>query len=79
MKPFDTSIHNKVEIVIEIRIIRPPIVGVPFLVSRCDAGPSLRIGWPLPCFERSQAMNFGPISSAMTSAVITAAPLRKVM
>ena len=27
------------------------MVGVPFLVSRCEAGPSARIGWPLPCFE----------------------------
>ena len=25
------------------------MVGVPFLVTRCDCGPSVRIGWPLPC------------------------------
>ena len=31
------------------RIISPPMVGVPFLVTRCDCGPSVRIGWPLPC------------------------------
>ena len=41
------------------RIIRPPIVGVPFLVRRCEAGPSARIGWPLPCLRRSAEMTAG--------------------
>ena len=30
------------------------MVGVPFLVRRCEAGPSARIGWPLPCFRRKR-------------------------
>ena len=30
------------------------MVGVPFLVSRCDCGPSVRIGWPLPCLRRKR-------------------------
>ena len=35
------------------------MVGVPFLVRRCEAGPSARIGWPLPCFRRNAEMIVG--------------------
>ena len=40
--------HSSVETTMPDRIISPPMVGVPFLVTRCDCGPSVRIGWPLP-------------------------------
>ena len=61
---------------IAVRIISPPIVGVPRL-ARCVCGPSARIGWPLPWRTRSQPMNFGPMISPISSAVATAAPVRK--
>ena len=35
------------------------MVGVPFLVNRCEAGPSARIGWPLPCLKRNAEMITG--------------------
>ena len=57
----------------------PPMVGVPFLVSRCDGGPSSRIGWPLPCLMRSAAMIRGPKKKTKNSAVAVAPPVRKVM
>ena len=60
------------------RIISPPIVGVPRLVSRWEAGPSSRIGCPLPCFDRSQSIIRGPMTKPMNSAVIIAAPERKL-
>ena len=45
------------------------MVGVPFLVSRCDCGPSVRIGWPLPCLSRSAAMIVGPKKNTKNKAV----------
>ena len=60
-----------------VRIISPPIVGVPRL-ARWLCGPSLRIGWPLPWRTRSQPMNFGPMIRPMINAVATAAPVRNV-
>ena len=61
------------------RIISPPMVGVPALAMMCDCGPSLRIGWPLPCRMRSSAMMRGPNRNTNSSAVTTAPPVRKVM
>ena len=55
------------------------MVGVPVLVSRCDGGPSARIGWPLPCLMRSMSMIRLPNRNTNTSAVTTAPPVRKVM
>ena len=52
------------------RIISPPMVGVPALVTRCDFGPSARIGWPLPCRSRRWSMIHGPNMNTKTSAVI---------
>ena len=74
----EKSIQSSIETVIEVRIISPPMVGVPRL-ARWVSGPSSRIGWPLPWRTRSQPMNFGPISRPSKSAVKTAAPARKVM
>ena len=54
------------------------MVGVPCLVSRWLGGPSSRIGWPSPCLALSQAIMGGPSTKEMISAVMTAAPLRKV-
>ena len=34
------------------RIISPPMVGVPCFLDMWLAGPSSRIGWPLPCLKR---------------------------
>ena len=39
--------------------ISPPIVGVP-VFTRCDCGPSSRIGCPLPCLSRSMEIIPGP-------------------
>ena len=59
-------------------IISPPMVGVPFF-ARCDCGPSARIGWPLPCLIRSEAMIDGPKKNTKASAVAVAPAARKVM
>ena len=71
--------HRSVATAMPARIISPPMVGVPFLVSRCDCGPSVRMGWPLPCFSRSMEIIAGPNRNTNSSAVITAPPVRKVM
>ncbi len=57
----DKSAHSSVETLTASRIITPPMVGVPFLVSKCDSGPSRRIGCPSACLDFSQRMIFGPI------------------
>ena len=54
------------------------MVGVPFLVSRCDSGPSVRIGWPSRCLIFSQLMMCGPISSVRKNANRMALPARNV-
>ena len=54
------------------------MVGVPFLVRRCEAGPSVRIGWPLPCLRRSAAMMFGPKKNTKNKAVAAAPRVRNV-
>ena len=61
------------------KIIKPPIVGVPLFVRRCEGGPSSRIGWPLPCFRRKAAMMLGPKKNTKKSAVAVAPPVRKVI
>ena len=60
-----------------IRIISPPIVGVPRL-ARWVCGPSSRIGWPFPWRTRRTSISLGPISRPMNNAVRMAAPARKV-
>ena len=55
------------------------MVGVPFLVTRWDCGPSVRIGWPLPCFMRSLAMMTGPNRNTNKAAVTIAPAARNVM
>jgi len=60
-------------------IIRPPIVGVPILVTRCELGPSVRIGCPRPWRVRRLLMMVGPNRNTTTSAVTTAPPVRNVM
>ena len=55
------------------------MVGVPFLVTRCDCGPSARIGWPLPCFKRNRSMIGLPNRNTNTKAVTMAPPVRNVM
>ena len=42
-------------------------------------GPSARIGWPLPCRTRSDAIIRGPNRKTMIAEVNRAAPVRKVM
>ena len=59
-----------------VRMMNPPMVGVPALVSTWLSGPSSRMGWE-PCFL-SQPMKGMPTTSATTKAVISAAPVRKV-
>ena len=56
----------------------PPMVGVPFL-AKCVAGPSSRMGWPLPCLTRNRSMMAGPNRNTNSSAVMMAPPVRKVM
>ena len=55
------------------------MVGVPFLVRRCEGGPSERIGWPRPCLRRNRSMIGLPNKNTKTSAVTIAPPVRKVM
>ncbi len=71
------SIHSSMDMTSEVRIISPPMVGVPRL-ARWLCGPSSRIGWPLPWRTRSMLMKRGPMTRPMTSAVISAAPARKL-
>src|SRR4029450_12929959 len=47
------------------------MVGVPFLVTRCDCGPSLRIGWPLPRLSRNWSLIAGPNRKTNTQAGAT--------
>ena len=54
------------------------MVGTPFLVIRCDSGPSARIGWPLPCLRRNSLMIAGPNQNTKISAVTVAPPVRTV-
>ena len=54
-----------------VRIINPPMVGVPRL-ARWLCGPSVRIGCPLPWCTRNQPMKRGPITSPISNAVATA-------
>ena len=61
------------------RIISPPMVGVPALLTMWDCGPSARIGWPLPCSSRSRLMMNWPNRNTNSSAVMTAPPVRNVM
>ena len=78
-KPFESSAHSRVEDMTANKIRKPPIVGVPFLVNKCDSGPSARIGWPAPCLLLSHAITRGPAMKLMNKAVIIAPPVRKVM
>ena len=77
-KPLVRSAQSRVVIAAEIRNMRPPMVGVPFLVTRCDCGPSSRIGWPSRCTFFSQRIIIGPISRVSASENRIAAPVRKV-
>ena len=65
--------------IVPVMIMRPPMVGVPRFVSRCDCGPSSRIGWPLPWRKRRLSMIQGPHMNTNSAAVNIDAPVRKVM
>ena len=54
------------------------MVGVPFLVNKCEAGPSARIGWPLPCLSRSEVMMRGPKKNTRNIPVVAAPKVRNV-
>ncbi len=54
------------------------MVGVPAFSMMWRCGPSLRIGWPLPCLIFSQRISAGLMRKAISSDVTTAAPERKV-
>ena len=71
--------HSAVDTMRPDKIISPPMVGVPFLVTRCDCGPSGRIGWPLPCLMRNLVMITGPNRKTKMSAVTVAPTARNVM
>ncbi len=77
-KPLVRSAQSKVVIAAEIRNISPPMVGVPVLVTRCDCGPSSRIGWPSRCSRFSTRITIGPISKVRNRENRIAAPVRKV-
>jgi hypothetical protein len=42
-------------------------------------GPSVRIGWPLPCRMRNWSISNGPNRNTTISAVMMAPPVLKVM
>ena len=58
--------------------MKPPMVGVPALVTMWPSGPSSRIGWPRFCLDFSQRIRPGPTMKHRTIAVSTAAPVRNV-
>ncbi len=58
--------------------MKPPMVGVPALEMMWLSGPSLRIGWPLPCLVRIQAMNRLPIAATTSWPVNSDMPVLKV-
>jgi hypothetical protein len=76
--PERRSAHSSVETTSASRIITPPIVGVPFFSIRWRSGPSSRIGWPPRWKDRSQRMMVLPKIRQISSAVMAAAPARKV-
>ena len=78
-KPLLRSAHSSVEMLSASRMRKPPMVGVPRLVSRWLSGPSARIGWPPFWRARSSRISAGPTKKLSSSAVSTAPPERKVM
>ncbi len=54
------------------------MVGVPAFSTMWRWGPSLRIGWPLPCLTFSHWISEPLTMKAKIRAVITAPPARKV-
>ena len=70
------SPHSSTEASTVIRIIAPPMVGVPAL-EKCDCGPSLRIGWPPLSWPRRR-ITAGPHHNDRNSEVSAARMPRKV-
>jgi hypothetical protein len=71
--------HSRIEVTAPARIISPPIVGVPFLVSRWPCGPSVRMGCPPPWRTLRPLIMPGPNRNTKNSAVTTAPAVRNVM
>ena len=57
-------------IAIAVKMISPPIVGVPAF-SWCSSGPSSRMCWP-NSFRRRYSMNFGPRKMQISIAAMPA-------
>ena len=76
-KRLSSRAQSSVGTTVAIRMMMPPIVGVPRL-PRCEAGPSERTIWPTLC-ERSRSMIPGPTRNASSSAVTVAAAARNEM
>ena len=74
----DRLAQSSVETIQGSRMRSPPMVGVPAFSTIWRCGPSLRIGWPLPCFTFSHWISEPLTMKAKISAVITAPPERKV-
>ena len=68
-KGLSSRAQSKVEVTSAPMINSPPMVGVPAL-TKCPSGPSLRIGWPLPCFLRKTLISGRPNRKPKISAVM---------
>src|SRR5215469_4891732 len=70
------SDHSTVGSRMAMAMSTPPMVGVPDFFW-CDLGPSSRMYWPI-WNSRSFWMTYGPMNSAMSSAVSEANAVRNV-
>ena len=73
----DKSTKSSEPTVTPMRMMRPPMVGVPRFVW-CEAGVSSRTLLCPLCFRRKYAMSRGPTTIPATSEATSAATIRKV-
>ena len=75
---FFKSAHNNTESNKPVKIIRPPIVGVPIFLTICSDGPSFLIGLVISLIAKYLINGF-PINSTIINEVNTATPVRNVI
>ena len=75
---FVKSPQNKTEINKPIKIITPPIVGVPIFFTMCSSGPSSRIGFKIFWLEK-YLIKGPPIIRTIANDVNKDKPVLKVM
>ena len=75
---FVKSAQRRTETIKPIKIITPPIVGVPIFLTMWSVGPSSLIGLKIFLFENN-LINGPPIKRTIVSEVKKANPVLKVM